>query len=96
MHAALQEYYRYRGAYNDAELKRMVASSTINGAKVDVLRREMDTAVAKISDFLKTHLDGNAARKMAVEALQREEAGLPRQSTSAALDQMAHRKSVVA
>ena len=73
MHAAMLEYYKFRGLYNQAELSRMETDSNINGVRVGNLQINMDGALDKISYFLQDQLDGDTIRKMAMEKVEREE-----------------------
>ena len=73
MRGALLEYYKYRGLYNESELKRMDHESHFNGVRVSELQDDLDTALKKITDFLQTQMDGSMAKKMAWEAVKKED-----------------------
>ncbi|XP_050402301.1 coiled-coil domain-containing protein 178 [Patella vulgata] len=75
MHGALTELYKLSGKYNDAELARMEIEASRNGAKVEELQDEMNQALTSITHFLQTQMDGTAAKKMALEALQKKSTG---------------------
>ncbi|XP_013420633.1 coiled-coil domain-containing protein 178 isoform X2 [Lingula anatina] len=96
MHAALQEYYKCRGAYNEYELNRMESETADNAHKVSELQGQLDGALSKIGQFLKTHLDGDAARRMAMEVLRREDAGLAREKTEVLLETATNGTAVAA
>ena len=70
MHGAMLEYFKYRGMYNKSELDRMENESEENSDKVLDLQLEMNSALAKISEFLETQMDGTAARKIAWQSIQ--------------------------
>ncbi|KAK3089571.1 hypothetical protein FSP39_004696 [Pinctada imbricata] len=73
MHGAMLEYFKYRGMYNKSELGRMENESDDNSNKVLELQAEMNTALAKISEFLETQMDGTTARKIAWQAIQNQQ-----------------------
>ena len=73
MHAAMLEYYKFRGLYNQSELSRMEKDSNVNGVRVGNLQTSMDSALDKIAYFLQDQLDGDTIRKMAMEKVEREE-----------------------
>ena len=75
MNAALQEYFKFRGLYNQNELTRMERECRVNGSKVSKLQVQMDMALDKISDFLKNQLDGDTIRRMAMDKVAAEERG---------------------
>lgn len=73
MHAALQEYYKLRGLYNQTELANMEQESQQNAVKVGKLQGEMDSALDTIAGFLHNQLDGDTIRNMAMDKVEREE-----------------------
>ncbi len=73
MHAALQEYYKYRGLYNQSELNRMETESGTNAVKVTELQESMDVALEDISNFLHTQMDGSTAHRLAMQKVLKEE-----------------------
>lgn len=72
MHAAMSEYYKYRGMYNQSELERMKTESSLNGSRVSSLQEDMDKALKKITDFLQTQMDGTTARRIAWERVHKQ------------------------
>lgn len=72
MHAAMSEYYKYRGMYNQSELERMKTESSLNGSRVSYLQEDMDKALKKITDFLQTQMDGTTARRIAWERVHKQ------------------------
>ena len=59
IHAALQHYYKYRYLYSTSELKRMQTDSKNNGIQLVELQEQLDTTVAKITQFLQNQLHGS-------------------------------------
>lgn len=74
MHGALAEYFKLSGLYNEGELTRLEQVSAENGHRVGQLQTDMEQALALITGFLQTEMDGTRARQMAWEAVQRMEA----------------------
>ncbi|XP_062617732.1 coiled-coil domain-containing protein 178-like [Saccostrea cucullata] len=73
MHAAMMEYFKYRGLYNQSELGKLESESMQNTDKVIELQEEMNTALQKISEFLETQMDGKTARKIAWDAIKKQQ-----------------------
>ena len=73
MRAAMMQYYKYRGLYNESELGRMEKESNQNGVTVGRLQTEMDEALENISHFLQTEMDGVAARNAAMKKMNTQE-----------------------
>lgn len=73
MHGAMMEYYKYRGLYNSAELSRMEDLSIKNSEKVSTLQDSMNKALRNISDFLQTQMTGEAIKRTAWEAVQKQQ-----------------------
>ena len=74
MHGAMLEYYKYRGLYNTSELSRMEDLSCSNSEKVANLQDNMDVALKNITSFLQTQMTGEHIRKVAWDAVKRQEA----------------------
>lgn len=72
MHAAMMEYFKYRGLYNQSELGRMETESMSNTNKVVGLQDEMNVALKKITEFLENQMDGNTARKIAWDTIKKQ------------------------
>lgn len=74
MHAALMDYYKLRGLYNEGELSRMEFESSQSTSKITELRTEMDRSMQAITSFVTQQLhgvhqaDGGAAIKRAGNA----------------------------
>ena len=75
MRAAMDIYYKYRGAYNQRELQRMRQLSNVNAVKVGTLQGNMNDALDKIADFLQNQLSGDAIRALAMSRAARLENG---------------------
>lgn len=73
MQAAMLEYYKFRGLFNQSELARMEKESNENGVKVGFLKTNMDECLDKIAHFLKDQFDGDSIRQMAMEKVKMEE-----------------------
>ena len=73
MHGAMLEYFKYRGLYNQSELGRMEHESMTNTDKVVDLQEEMNVALKKIADFLENQMDGQTARKIAWDAIKKQQ-----------------------
>ncbi|XP_064605202.1 coiled-coil domain-containing protein 178-like [Liolophura sinensis] len=58
MHAALVEYFKFRGLYNEAEVEKLETESSENGFKVMELQTNMNKALSSITRFLQTELGG--------------------------------------
>lgn len=74
MHSAMLEYYKYRGLYNTSELSRMEDLSFANSKKVTDLQENMDRALKNITNFLQTQMTGEHLRKVAWDAVKKQEA----------------------
>lgn len=72
MHGAMLEYFKYRGLYNQSELGRMENESLSNTDKVVDLQDEMNVALKKITEFLENQMDGQTARKIAWDAIKKQ------------------------
>lgn len=72
MHGAMLEYFKYRGLYNQSELGRMENESLSNTDKVVELQDEMNVALKKITEFLENQMDGQTARKIAWDAIKKQ------------------------
>jgi hypothetical protein len=70
LHAALAEYFKLSGLYNESELNRLESISHLNGARVGQLQGDMEHALELITTFLQVEMDGSRAREMAWEAVQ--------------------------
>ena len=74
MHGAMLEYYKYRGLYNTSELSRMEDLSFSNSKKVTALQENMDVALKNITHFLQTQMTGDHIKKVAWDAVKKQEA----------------------
>lgn len=69
MHIALETYYKYRGLYNSAELGRVSVESLTSAVRVGELQTAFDESLSSVAEFLRSQMDGNQARSVAIAKL---------------------------
>ena len=62
LHAALQQYYKYRGLYTASELSRMQVDSKNNAVQLSLLQQRVDEALTSMSEFLRQQLSAAGSK----------------------------------
>lgn len=77
LHGALAEYFKLSGLYNESELLKLERESSENGERVGELQVNMECALDDISAFITDQMDGQVARKIAMDAVREKSIVVP-------------------